>query len=90
MEAKGRINTYTCRTCGKVHVTIDAAEGVTSMLIGCRGYGCKGMATSACYQVDQELVPAYAWYKPGKGEMKRLDQETRAHVQRGGLLLRRA
>lgn len=82
----GRINQYTCQTCGGEIVTIDRHEGVTPAMLACRATpGCEGSMWSHRYQVDKTLTPGWEWYMPEKlpkGVM-------REHVQMGGLLLRR-
>jgi hypothetical protein len=90
-EAKGLVNVYTCETCGKKHVTVNTAAGVTPMFIKCRGElgePCDGRAVSAMYQVDQQQVPDYVWYKPSG--LRGLSPDMREHVRLGGLLLRKA
>lgn len=83
---EGRINQYTCRTCGGVITTIDRDEGTTPMMLVCRATkGCDGSMFSSMYRVAPYLTPEWEWYKPEKlpkGEM-------REHVQMGGLLLRK-
>jgi hypothetical protein len=82
----GRINVYTCQTCGKATVTFDRDEGVTPFYLSCRRPGCPGPAQSACYRVDQSLVPDFEWYKPPVVE--EIPAGFRDHVRKGGLLLR--
>lgn len=90
MEKKGMINYYTCETCGKSIVTVNAADGVTPAFIGCR-FGCDAMMHSHWYHVPQHTNPLtknqYEWYKPE--DLTALRPEEREHVELGGLLLRR-
>ena len=76
METRGRVNIYTCRICGKEHVTINLADGVTPMFIQCRNWvdRCEGTAVSAGYRVDQNLMPEFVWYKPTEEQIKKLDK----------------
>lgn len=36
MEQAGKINVYVCEKCGTGTITINAVEGVTPFMIGCR------------------------------------------------------
>lgn len=85
------VNVYTCRECGKEHITVNLAAGVTSMFINCRSLGgCSGTAVSAMYRVDQNLLPEWVWYKPDAKEVSKMDEGMKSHVERGGLVLRKA
>jgi hypothetical protein len=95
---QGKENVYTCSRCGGFTVTVDVAEGVTPFMIGCRASGksgdCSGDAYSAFYPkkpwpVHVPTTPAWEWYRPGRGEVRRLDRASREHVKNGGLLLRK-
>ena len=81
-------NTYTCDECKGAIVTIDREVGVTPFALACRATdGCHGTMTSAFYICDQNLIPAWEWYKPAN--LKGLDAGIREHVEKGGLLLQR-
>lgn len=82
----GRINVYTCQTCGRQTVTIDRDEGVTPFYLSCRRPRCPGPAQSACYRVPPGLTPEMEWYKPPAVE--EIPEGFREHVRKGGLLLR--
>lgn len=86
--ARGRINVYTCDTCGGQIVTVDRDEGVTPFMLTCRFIPeyCDGSMVSALYRVDQLLKPTHEWYKPDKPPQ---DPAMRQHVEMGGLLIRR-
>lgn len=91
----GRENAYRCRDCGGLTVTIDVDDGVTPMFLACRASGregdCPGTAGSMMYPQGPRPAhipePAWEWFRPRT--VQGLDAETRDHVQRGGLLLRR-
>jgi hypothetical protein len=90
-EPVGLINTYVC-SLGHRTVTVNSAEGATPPRIDCRECLWEGSPNQAesCYcRVDQELRPTHEWYRPEGEELARLDDATREHVAKGGLLLRR-
>lgn len=93
MEAENKtrnnkINVYTCQKCGGQIVTIDAQSGVTPFTLRCRAMkNCDGDMNSSFCNVSQDLAPQYQWRKPTKTEFYQLDQATREHVSRGGLLI---
>lgn len=87
MSFKGKKNVYTCQECGDAFVTIDRDEGTTPFLTACRR-GCKALAQSSFYRVDQSLTPAFEWYRPKPEEVAALSPASRQHVEIGGLLLR--
>ena len=86
---KGKINVYTCESCGSRIVTVDRHEGTTPFMIACEREGCLGYAQSSFYRNPERLTPTKEWFRPsffhrlclrGAGQ--------RDHVRRGGLLLR--
>lgn len=88
---KGRINVYTCKTCGHKTVTIDREDGTTPYIISCDA--CKNEAYSSFYVCSQGLTPTHEWYKPtGKQLTKLYDGRTldamMEYVSMGGLDLR--
>lgn len=84
-KPQGRLNQYTCKTCGGVITTIDRDHGTTPMMLACRATkDCDGSMFSAMYQVESNLTPEWEWYKPVKA--KGADRE---YVEMGGLLLRK-
>lgn len=83
-----KINTYVCNTCKESIVTVDRDEGVTPFMLACRATdGCSGMMQSSMYLCNQSVAPAWEWYRPLN--LKGLDEGTRDHVSKGGLLLQR-
>ena len=88
VESVGRVNAYRCLTCQRDTVTINKHEGVTPFTIRCQKEGCDGEARSRMYRVSQNLLPSHEWYRPADEELAQLDEETREHVDCGGLLLR--
>lgn len=77
-------------------VTVDVAEGVTPFMIGCKNMGCNGIAHSSFYpkapRPEHIPPPAWEWYAPNLKQAKKKEKKypgTLAHVQNGGLLLRR-
>ena len=82
-----RKNVYTCPR-GHRTVTVDSAVGVTPFMIGCKAADCCEMAQSSMYRVGPDLVASHEWYVPSVEEFASLDDATREHCKRGGLLLR--
>ena len=90
---QGKINTYTCPTCGHRIITIDRDEGVTPMFVRCEGpLRCDRDtlpgATSSMYRVAQTLTPTHEWYRPSVKEMRGLSPSMIHHIRQGGLLIR--
>ena len=85
--APGRLNQYTCRTCGGTITTIDRHEGVTPWSLNCRATeGCDGVMQSHIYRgVDPNTTPEWEWFKPRKLPKGPMYE----HVKMGGLDLRR-
>lgn len=88
MSSKGKINQYTCATCGKSITTIDRDDGVTPMMLACRATpGCWGTSVSHMYHSSlQSLTPDHEWYRPDKLPK---DRDMRQYVKQGGLLIRK-
>jgi len=88
----GRKNIYVCDTCRGHIVTVDRDKGVTPFAILCRATkGCGGLMQSSMYRVfDQRIRAGFEWYEPTETELVTESPATRAHVARGGLLLREA
>lgn len=83
---KNPINRYDCPKCGGFIVTIDRNAGATPAFLRCRASkDCHGDMVSSWYRVPQNLVPAYEWRRPTKGEYLRMHPAMREHVDRGGL-----
>lgn len=87
---KHRLNIYTCDECRRHIVTRDIEHGVSPFMIGCEATpGCKGMMRSSMYRVfDQTMAETHHWYRPESLEL--LGDWERDHVEKGGLLLRKA
>lgn len=87
---KGRLNIYTCRTCRGHVVTRDIDTGVTPFLTSCAATeGCGGMMQSSMYNVfDQAMRASHIWYRPHINTL--LSPATIEHLNKGGLILRRA
>ena len=85
-------NGYQCKACGGITMTYHVDEGVTPMLLRCRAKkDCIGEAVSMMYPdgpVPEPLasLPRWEWYRPGDDHVMSADM--RAHVARGGLMLR--
>jgi hypothetical protein len=86
VEAKGRINTYTCERCGVTRFTVNLNAGVTPFMA--RICGCGGMAQSGFYRqpLPRNQQPEYAWYRPQPEEFANLDPDVQAHIFNGGLI----
>lgn len=93
----GRENAYQCDICHGYTVTIDREPGSTPMYIGCRAdgteRGCTGRSVSFGYpngpRPPHIPAPAWEWVRPTVDDLRDLDLETLAHVDNGGLLLRK-
>lgn len=89
-EAANQVNAYVCQVCRQRIVTITRDAGTTPFMLACRATpGCAGLSHSSFYRVPQNLVPEYEWYTPTGREYDGLTPDMRAHVDRGGLDLRR-
>ena len=89
-----RRNIYLCRGCGRAVVSEDRDQGVTPFMIACYFPDCEEMATSLFYALtDHPAVRVSTvrieWYKPGAAEIGGLKPGELAHVEKGGLLMRR-
>lgn len=85
-------NIYDCRLCGGETVTRHVVQGVTPASIECRATaGCRGEAWSRFYRVDPavEERAEWEWWRPEGREYRKLSRAMRAHVDMGGLDLRR-
>lgn len=91
----GAINAYSCTTCSKLTVVQHIDAGVTPMFLACRATpDCDGTGESLGYP-NQDRIPQrvreavrWEWYRPNRREFMKLSAEMKAHVSRGGLLLR--
>jgi len=85
-----RKNIYVCKTCAGHIVTVDVDKGATPFMVDCQATpGCKGMMRSSFYRVfDQSMKAGFEWYRPTA--LQHLSTGERAHVDKGGLLLRSA
>lgn len=87
MSYKGRINQYTCQTCGGVITTIDTDEGTSAFTVPCEVESCEGRMYSSMYRVSQDLRPSHEWYK---GKIKKnMHPAMKSHIEMGGLLFRK-
>lgn len=84
----GRVNVYLCETCRFATVTVHRDHGVTPFIIPCQHQGCGKRSYSTLYRAPTHLAPTHEWYLPITSEIATLDPMTRAHVEKGGLLLR--
>lgn len=89
--SKGQVNVYTCGMCRGETVTVDVDNGVTPFMLRCRATeGCVGDATSSFYRPRAgHAEPAWEWYKPSASEVAKLSPGMRAHVEMGGLEIRK-
>lgn len=86
----GKKNRYTCQSCGHQYVTVDKDDGTTPFMSGCQKPGCKGMAQSEFYRVDQSLPATHEWYRASDSEARGMKPGSRQHHDQGGLFLRKA
>lgn len=92
MENKGKRNRYTCEKCGGHIITVNLTDGVTPFCIGCRANWpgeCDGFAESEFYRIDQDTPASWGWYRPDEGQLALMDEGWRAHIEAGGLALRK-
>jgi hypothetical protein len=84
---RSKFNRYTCQQCGQGIITVDADEGTTPFMLGCRATPkCDGMMMSSFYRVSESEGPAtFAWRKPTKAEYKRASSGMQQHFDMGGL-----
>jgi hypothetical protein len=85
----GKKNIYVCGVCHGHIVTVDRDPGVTPFIILCKATeNCRGEMHSSMYRVfDQSIGADHEWYRPDG--VDGLSAQEIAHVDRGGLLLRR-
>lgn len=100
MIGPGSINGWRCDRCTRHTYAVHVDAGVTPIFLACRAEGvdprlaeCKGQAVSLMYPESPppaHVVEAVAWewYMPDATEAWYLDDDTREHVDKGGLLLR--
>lgn len=89
-EPKRKKNAYTCTICKTRIVTEDVVDGVTPFMLGCRAdKQCRGSMQSHFYQIDQNEVATYEWYRPSLRSAAKQGQEMYEHVKRGGLDMRK-
>lgn len=97
-----RVNGWTCPRCHETTYCVELDAGVTPMFLACRAEGvepaeakCHGTAQSIMYPpppIPEHVLLAveWEWYRPLEDELREMvDQAAVAHVQRGGLLLRK-
>lgn len=87
-----RVNWYRCEKCAGVLVTVDVSDGTTPFLVRCRATeGCDGMARSGFYQPKPEGAgeATWEWHRPVGIDYAKLSKANKAHVDAGGLLMRR-
>lgn len=88
----GRVNVYVCPRSHE-SVTVDVDAGVTPATIPCLAPAdCPFLAVSKGYPPfpDGPPEPTHEWFRPNRAEYRRSPPGTRAHIDRGGLLLRPA
>lgn len=87
-EKIGAVNAYACAG-GHETWTRNVHEGTTPKMITCTAPRCQLSAHSRWYRVDQATPVTHEWYRPDKNELTKFSRNTRAHVARGGLMLRK-
>jgi hypothetical protein len=89
-----RENVYTCQLCGFMLLTVDVAHGTTPFMIECKAKtACEGHMYSSMYPKGPKPAgypqeASHEWYRPSPEEFRTLESWNRAHVEKGGLLLR--
>lgn len=89
LDGGSRRNSYICKTCGGVYVTVDIDPGVTPMFMRCYATeGCEGEAHSTMYSGAPAIDPTLEWYRPEttKGQNPAMVD----HLRQGGLVHRAA
>jgi hypothetical protein len=101
-STKNLLNEYICQRCRKKIVTVEIDEGTTPFMIRCQF--CKEqeikiqpevrpLMQSRFYQVNQNQIPEYEWFKPHKEKDYKqyvIDKAHEQHYNLGGLFLRPA
>lgn len=81
-----RLNRYTCQKCRGSIVTVDADEGTTPFMLGCRATeGCNGDMHSSFYRVAGTPAPQFEWRKATPEEYAAADPAMQQHFDMGGL-----
>jgi len=81
----GKLNRYTCSTCGGSIVTVDRDEGTTPFMLRCRASdGCRGTMKSSFYR-GVTGTPTWAWRKATEDEYAASSPDARRHFDLGGL-----
>jgi hypothetical protein len=88
---------YRCDKCGRYTVTVAVDKGATPDRLGCRTTsGCDGYGVSLGmphpWPEGVPTEPRWEWYRPDAAALDRLRRAggaTWAHVEAGGLLIRR-
>lgn len=84
----GKKNIYTCEVCGNHIVTVDIDEGTAPVYLTCRStQDCRGWMVSHFYDVPQDIIPDWEWYKPSSTEG--MNPGMKEHIEAGGLDLRK-
>lgn len=88
LEKAGLKNIYHCHYCGNDIVTINKDNGTTPLKTECI---CgDGYLQSKCYEVSQDIIPEWEWYRPSEAEILLIKSEnTLNHIAKGGLILRK-
>ena len=80
-----RLNRYTCDACGDSIITMDADEGTTPFMLGCRATAdCEGMMQSSMYR-GVSGTPDFVWRRPTRDEYKLSSADMKHHFDLGGL-----
>jgi hypothetical protein len=89
MTLQGKKNVYVCEKCRGSFVTVDRDAGTTPFMTTCRATdGCKGLAQSSFYRVDQALAATYEWRRLTDAEAAQQHPASMQHHLMGGLFLR--
>lgn len=83
---KGKFNRYTCGTCGRSIITVDADDGTTPFMIDCHATkGCGGEMRSSFYPDDIADPASHQWRKPTFKEFRKARPAMQQHYEMGGL-----
>ena len=87
MSLQYKKNSYKCRKCDTITITVDRDQGTTPFIMRCPE--CNGEAESSLYRTFQRAIPTHEWYHPTEEEYAKLSIIEKDHVDTFSLLLRK-
>lgn len=87
-DGRGKVDRYTCDTCGHIIYTTYRDKGVTLFTTKCKRCG-RTMCHDKTY--DKKTVPSYVnvmdWYRPTLDQTLKMPDRVIEHILNGGLIL---